>query len=252
MVELRDARKVYDMGTVQVHALRGIDLTIAEGEFTAIMGASGSGKSTLLNVLGCLDKPTAGAYLLDGFRVDAMNEEDLARTRRTKLGFVFQSFNLLRRSNALENVELPMVYLGISRGERLKRARAALETVGLADRMDHTPQQLSGGQQQRVAFARALVTRPRVLLADEPTGNLDSKTSAEMLDLLGRIHAAGAITVILVTHDIDVAACAHRLVVLHDGRVAHDQVTPLKGGPPIPNIRSIAAKAEQALAESAS
>ena len=232
------------MGEVQVHALRDVDLTVADGEFTAIMGASGSGKSTLLNVVGCLDRSTGGTYLLDSRRVDDLNEEELAWCRRTKLGFMFQSFNLLHRSTALENVELPMVYLGISRRERTRRARAALETVGLSDRLDHMPWQLSGGQQQRVALARALVTRPRLLLADEPTGNLDSKTAAEVLDLLARLHREEHLTVMLVSHDEDIAARARRIVILHDGFVIHDQASPSCGGPPIPAIKALTALAE--------
>jgi ABC-type lipoprotein export system ATPase subunit len=239
IVELRGAEKLYDMGEVKIHALRGVDLTIAEGEFTAIMGASGSGKSTLLNVLGCLDPPTAGVYVLDGQRVDQMSEEQLARCRNTKLGFVFQSFNLLHRSTSLENVELPMVYLGVSRRQRLQRARAALDAVGLSDRLDHMPWQLSGGQQQRVALARALVTQPRLLLADEPTGNLDSQTSQEILESLVRLHREGQLTVVLVTHDPDIAAFAHRVVILCDGLVAYDQIGPTAGGPPIPHIRTL-------------
>ena len=244
IVALRGVRKVYDLGAVQVHALRGIDLAVAEGEFTAIMGASGSGKSTLLNVLGCLDQATGGEYLLDGEPVDQLDEEQLATCRRTRLGFVFQSFNLLHRSTSLENVELPMVYLGISRRERLRRARAALETVGLADRMEHLPAQLSGGQQQRVALARALVARPRLLLADEPTGNLDSKTAEDVLDLFIRLQREARLTVVMVTHDTDIAALAHRVVILHDGLVVHDQVSPSLGGPPIPHIKTVSAKAE--------
>jgi putative ABC transport system ATP-binding protein len=242
IVELHDACKVYDLGTVQVHALRGVDLAVAEGEFTAIMGASGSGKSTLLNILGCLDQPTGGTYLLDGQRVDQLNDEDLAACRRNKLGFVFQSFNLLHRATSLENVELPMVYLGISRRERIRRAQAALETVGLADRMDHVPAQLSGGQQQRVALARALVSRPRLLLADEPTGNLDSKTAEDVLELFIRLQKDTSLTVVMVTHDTDIAECAHRIVILHDGLIVHDQVSPALGGPPIPHIKTVAAK----------
>ncbi|MBN1342388.1 MAG: ABC transporter ATP-binding protein [Phycisphaerae bacterium] len=245
MVELESVHKVYDMGAVHVPALRGIDLTITEGQFTAIMGASGSGKSTLLNILGCLDPATEGIYRLDGQRVDRLDEVELARCRRSKLGFVFQTFNLLHSDTSLENVELPMVYLGIGRRERRRRARAALETVGLADRTEHMPWQLSGGQQQRVALARALANQPRLLLADEPTGNLDSKTSEEMLDLLVRLHAAGGLTVALVTHDPDIAAYAHRVVILHDGLVVHDQPSPAKGGPAIPHIKTIAAAAER-------
>jgi len=252
IVEFQNAQKLYDMGEVQVHALRGIDLIIAEGEFAAVMGASGSGKSTLLNIIGCLDQPSGGVYLLDGQRVDRLDEEELARCRRTKLGYVFQSFNLLHSSTSLENVELPMVYLGVRRRERRQRAQAALETVGLADRMGHMPWQLSGGQQQRVALARALVNRPRVLLADEPTGNLDSKTSEEVLELLVRLHAEGSLTVVLVSHDADIAAYAHRIVILHDGLVVRDQPSPSKGGPPIPNIKTVAAAVDAASEEAAS
>ena len=241
IIELRDIRKVYDMGAVRVEALRGVDLTISAGEFTAIMGASGSGKSTLLNILGCLDQATSGTFLLDGQAVDRMAEEELARCRRTKLGFVFQSFNLLQRSTSLENVELPMVYLGVPSRERTRRARAALEMVGLGDRMDHMPYQLSGGQQQRVALARALVTRPRLLLADEPTGNLDSRTSEEVLALLVGLHREEGLTLILVTHDADIAEYAHRIVILHDGLVAYDQPSPAHGGPPIPRIKAVSA-----------
>jgi len=242
IAELRGISKVYEMETVRVHALRGVSLTLAAGEFTAIMGASGSGKSTLLNVLGCLDQPSGGTYLLEGERVDRFGEERLAECRRTRVGFVFQSFNLLSRSTSLENVELPMVYQGIGRQERLERARQALAMVGLADRMNHSPPQLSGGQQQRVALARALVTRPRLLLADEPTGNLDSKTAEEVLDLLVRLQDKEQITMAIVTHNPDVAACAHRIVVLHDGLVVHDQISPSRGGPPIPHIRTVAGR----------
>lgn len=239
VVELNDIRKIYQMGANEVHALRGVDLSIPDGEFVAIMGASGSGKSTLLNVLGCLDKPTAGLYLLDGHRVDQMDDEQLAAVRRTRLGFVFQSFNLLYRSTALENVELPMVYLGIPRRERIRRARAALETVGLTDRMDHMPTQLSGGQQQRVALARALVSRPKLLLADEPTGNLDSRTAEEVLELLTRLQRDEKLTMIMVTHDPDIAAFAHRVVILYDGRVIYNKPSPRCGGPEIPHVKTV-------------
>jgi putative ABC transport system ATP-binding protein len=239
IVELIDLHKTYDMGEVQVHALCGVNLTIREGEFAAIMGASGSGKSTMLNVLGCLDQPTGGRYILDGQPVEDLDEEELARCRRTKLGFVFQNFNLLHRSTALENIELPLVYLGISLRERYRRCKSVLEIVGLADRMNHMPWQLSGGQQQRVALARALVSQPRLLLADEPTGNLDSRTAAEVLDLISRLHREEALTVILVTHDAEIASRAHRIVILHDGLVVHDQPSPLCGGPPIPRIKSL-------------
>ncbi len=241
IVEIEGLQKIYDMGEVKVHALRHLDLTIAEGEFTAIMGASGSGKSTLLNILGCLDASTAGTYRLDGRPVNAYEEEELARHRRTKLGFVFQNFNLLNSSTSLENVELPMVYLGVPRRERHRRAMAALERVGLAERVGHLPWQLSGGQQQRVALARALVTRPRLLLADEPTGNLDSHTSEEVLRLLAELHRDEKLTVVVVTHDPDIAACTRRVVILHDGRVVYDRPGPAAGGPPIPHIRTLAA-----------
>ncbi len=246
VAELHELRKIYQMGTNEVHALNGIELSVATGEFVAIMGASGSGKSTLLNVLGCLDKPTSGVYLLDGHRVDQMDDEQLAAIRRTRLGFVFQSFNLLHRSTSLENVELPMVYLGIPRRERIRRARAALETVGLAQRLDHMPTQLSGGQQQRVALARAFVTEPKLLLADEPTGNLDSRTSAEVLELLTRLQREGNITMIMVTHDPDIAAFAHRVVILHDGQVVYNRPSPSCGGPEIPHIKTIGLPAEPA------
>ncbi|HSW46142.1 MAG TPA: ABC transporter ATP-binding protein [Phycisphaerae bacterium] len=246
IVELRGICKVYEMEAVRVHALRDICLTLASGEFAAIMGASGSGKSTLLNILGCLDQPSRGIYLLEGERVDRFDEDRLAECRRIRLGFMFQSFNLLHRGTSLENVELPMVYQGVNRRERMDRACQALEMVGLADRMDHLPSQLSGGQQQRVALARALVTRPRLLLADEPTGNLDSKTAEEVLDLLVRLQVEEQLTVAMVTHDPDVAACAHRIVILHDGLVVHDQVSPSRGGPPIPRIKTLAGRIEAA------
>jgi len=251
IVELRDVHKVYDMGEVRVHALRGINLTIEAGESIAIMGASGSGKSTLLNILGCLDTPSSGTFWLDGERVDQMNETQLAYCRRTKLGFVFQNFNLLRSGTSLENVELPMVYMGIPRKEREKRARAALETVGLMDRMGHMPWQLSGGQQQRVALARALANRPPILLADEPTGNLDSKTSEEVLQLLARLHRDEKISLIVVTHDPDIAAYLHRVVILYDGLVVYDQPGPIAGGPPIPPIKSLGATVEQVASSAA-
>ena len=244
IVELQSIQKVYDLEAIQVCALRGINLTLGQGEFVAIMGASGSGKSTLLNVLGCLDQPSAGTYLLDGERVDQFDEDKLAECRRTRMGFVFQSFNLLYRATSLENVELPMVYQGIGRKERLERARRTLELVGLTERMHHLPTQLSGGQQQRVALARALATHPKLLLADEPTGNLDSQTAEEVLDLLVQIQAMEQLTVAMVTHDADVAACAHRIVILHDGLIVHDQVSPSRGGPPIPHIKTVAARVD--------
>ena len=225
---------------IELHNLEKVfDLTVSSGELTAIMGASGSGKSTLLNIVGCLDTATAGSYRLDGKRVDQLDEEELALLRRTKLGFVFQNFSLLHSSTALENTELPMVYLGLPRRERHRQARAALETVGLGDRMGHRPWQLSGGQQQRLALARALVNRPQLLLADEPTGNLDSKTSEEVLGLLVRLHREEKLTVLLVTHDADIAALMHRVIILHDGRVVYDEPGPAIGGPPIPHVKTL-------------
>jgi putative ABC transport system ATP-binding protein len=239
IVQLKKITKQYDMGEVKVHALRGLDLEIQPREFAAIMGASGSGKSTLLNVLGCLDQSTGGEYFLDDEQVDHLDEEALAACRRRKLGFVFQSFNLLHRSTALENVELPLVYLGVPPRERAKRAREALQITGLGDRIHHMPWQLSGGQQQRVALARAIVSRPKLLLADEPTGNLDSRTAAEMLDLITRLHQEEELTIILVTHDASIAERAHRVVILQDGLVLHDQACPQCGGPPIPPIQTL-------------
>ncbi|MET0399759.1 MAG: ABC transporter ATP-binding protein [Longimicrobiaceae bacterium] len=209
------------MGAETVRALRGVDLTIHRNEYVAVMGPSGSGKSTFMNLVGCLDTPTSGEYVLNGTRVAEMCEDELARVRNREIGFVFQTFNLLPRSTALENVELPLVYGGAGRRERRDRAREALQHVGLGERMDHRPNQLSGGQRQRVAIARALVTRPSILLADEPTGNLDSRTSAEILALFASLHSEGQ-TVLLVTHEPDVAAHAARVVTLRDGTVASD------------------------------
>jgi putative ABC transport system ATP-binding protein len=222
LIQLEDVTKTYVMGDVEVHALRGVSLTVGRGEFTAIMGASGSGKSTLMNVLGCLDRPSTGRYLLDGRDVSRLPSDELAAIRNRTLGFVFQSFNLLSRTSALENVELPLVYAGLSTGERHARATEALARVGLGDRTDHHPSQLSGGQQQRVAIARALVNRPRVLLADEPTGNLDSRTSVEVMAILQELGRAG-ITVILVTHETDIAEHASRIIVMRDGRILSDE-----------------------------
>jgi putative ABC transport system ATP-binding protein len=221
LVELDSVSKTYRMGEVAVRALRGVSLTIAEGEFVAIMGASGSGKSTLMNLIGCLDRPSSGSYRLAGEEVSRLDRDALAAVRNRTLGFVFQSFNLLSRTSALENVELPLVYAGVHTRERHARARAALVRVGLGERVDHHPNQLSGGQQQRVAIARAIVTHPRLLLADEPTGNLDSRTSVEVMALLQELGRAG-ITVMLVTHEHDVAEYASRLVVLRDGLVQND------------------------------
>jgi putative ABC transport system ATP-binding protein len=223
LIELDDVRRVYDLGEVQVHALRSVTLDIDLGEYVALVGPSGSGKSTLMNTLGCLDRPTHGSYLLDSQEIVTMNRDERARIRNKQLGFVFQNFNLLNRTSALENVELPLMYAsGISARERNERARELLERVGLYDRLDHHPAQLSGGQQQRVAIARALVNRPSILMGDEPTGNLDSKTSAEVIELFQKLNQDEKITVILVTHDQNVARNARRTIVLHDGEVAAD------------------------------
>ncbi len=222
LISLEEVSRVYTTGDVVVRALDGVSLDIAEGEFIAVMGSSGSGKSTLMNILGCLDRPTGGKYVLDGREVSGLDRGQLAEVRNRVLGFVFQSFNLLTRTSALENVELPLLYQGIGTKERHVRARAALARVGLADREDHAPNQLSGGQQQRVAIARALVGRPRVILADEPTGNLDSKTSLEVMALFQELGAQG-ITIALVTHEADVAVFASRVVVVKDGKVLSDK-----------------------------
>ncbi len=222
LIEVRDLVKVYKMGGQELRALDGVTLTINHGEFVAIMGSSGSGKSTLMNVIGCLDRPTSGQYFLHGEDVSRMSVNKLAEIRNQLLGFVFQQFNLLARTSALENVELPMIYAGVGARERKKRATEALERVGLGERLDHTPAQLSGGQQQRVAIARALVGRPKVILADEPTGALDSKTSIEVMGLMQELGREG-ITVVLVTHEADVAAYAARVLTFRDGRVLSDE-----------------------------
>ncbi|SDJ56323.1 putative ABC transport system ATP-binding protein [Lentzea albidocapillata subsp. violacea] len=219
VIEVRDLRKTYGSGDTAVHALRGLDLTVQKGEYIAIMGASGSGKSTLLNILGCLDVPSGGRYLLDGIDTGEFDEEQLSLLRNRKIGFVFQSFNLVPRTTALANVELPLVYAGVRRAQRRERALAALELVGLQDRTHHRPNELSGGQQQRVAIARALVTSPAIVLADEPTGNLDTDSSREVLGILDRLNAGGR-TVVLITHEDEVAAHAMRTVRVVDGRVA--------------------------------
>jgi putative ABC transport system ATP-binding protein len=223
LVELEDVHKVYRAGAVEVHALRGISLKIERGEFAALIGASGSGKSTLMNLLGFLDRPTRGVYRFDGQDVSRFGKRALARLRNRKLGFVFQGFNLIKRQTALENVELPLVYAGVRFRERRGRARELLKLVGLADRADHQPNQLSGGQQQRVAIARALVNRPQVLLADEPTGNLDSATGAEILAEFQRLNVEQGQTIILVTHDPAIAACAKRRIIVRDGTIASDE-----------------------------
>ncbi len=222
LIELHDVHKVYDMGAVEVRALNGVDLQVERGEYLAIMGSSGSGKSTLMNLLGCLDTPSSGSYRLNETAVEGLSDGELAAIRNREIGFVFQTFNLLPRTSALHNVELPLIYAGVSRGERRQRASEALERVGLKDRMHHQPNELSGGQRQRVAIARALVNRPSILLADEPTGNLDSATSAEIMDLFDNLQRQGN-TVILVTHEADIAAHTRRRVLLRDGRVVGDE-----------------------------
>ena len=222
LIEASKVSKVYRMGDVDVHALRDVSLTISEGESVAVMGPSGSGKSTLMNILGCLDRPSSGGYWLVGDEVSRLDRNALARLRNRTLGFVFQSFNLLSRTTALENVELPLLYAGVSARERHARAREALLHVGLGERMHHHPNQMSGGQQQRVAVARALVTRPRLIVADEPTGNLDSRTSVEIMALFQELGRSG-ITLLLVTHEADIARYASRVVVMHDGRVQSDE-----------------------------
>jgi putative ABC transport system ATP-binding protein len=225
LIELRGIEKVYDMGAEQIRALNGVDLDVERGEYVAIMGASGSGKSTLMNLIGCLDTPSAGTYTLNGVPVQGMGDAELAAIRNREIGFVFQTFNLLARTSALQNVELPLVYSGLARKERRRRALEALERVGLADRVQHQPNELSGGQRQRVAIARALVNQPSILLADEPTGNLDSRTSEDIMRLFDTLHRAGN-TVLLVTHEGDIAAHAWRRVTLRDGRVMTDERTP--------------------------
>jgi putative ABC transport system ATP-binding protein len=221
LIALLKVTKSYRMGTQAVHALRGITLGVAEGDFVAIMGASGSGKSTLMNILGCLDLPDRGRYILDGVDVSWLEDDELAVIRNRKIGFVFQSFNLVPRTTALQNVELPLVYAGVRQKERRARALEALARVGLADRVQHLPSELSGGQQQRAAIARALVSNPAVLLADEPTGNLDSRSSAELLEVFDALNREGR-TVVLITHEADVAARARRVIVLRDGRIVED------------------------------
>jgi putative ABC transport system ATP-binding protein len=224
LIRLENVHKIYDLGEIQVQALRGVSLEVREGEFVAVMGPSGSGKSTVMNILGCLDRPTKGRYYLDGVDVSQMSKTDLARIRNRKLGFVFQQFNLLSRTSALENVELPTVYAGVSPEERTKRAMESLTRVGLADRAGHHPSQLSGGQQQRVAIARALVNSPSILLADEPTGNLDSRTSVEIMHILQTLNDERGLTIVMVTHEHDIAQFAKRTLEFRDGKLRRDNI----------------------------
>lgn len=225
IIQLSGITRKYEVGSETVHALRGVNLEIYKNEYVALMGPSGSGKSTLMNMLGCLDTPTSGIYILNGTDVSAMSDNALAEVRNKEIGFVFQTFNLLPRSTALENVALPLVYKGVKKAERMQRASEVLTQVNLANRMDHRPNELSGGQRQRVAIARALVNRPSIILADEPTGNLDSKTSVEIMGLFEEIHSQGN-TIILVTHEEDIARHAHRIVRLRDGLIESDEQNP--------------------------
>ena len=225
LIKITNIKRDFPLGNEIVYVLKGIDLEINKGEYVALMGPSGSGKSTLMNILGCLDTPTSGTYILNGKHVSEMQDDELAGIRNKEIGFVFQTFNLMPRTTALDNVALPMVYAGHSRSERVERATEVLTQVGLNDRMDHKPNQLSGGQRQRVAVARALVNKPSIILADEPTGNLDSKTSVEIMNLFNEIHANGN-TVILVTHEEDIAAYAHRIIRLRDGIIESDTQNP--------------------------
>jgi putative ABC transport system ATP-binding protein len=233
LIETVDLWKTYVMGAEEIHALRGVSIQIERGEYVAIMGPSGSGKSTLMNLIGCLDTPSKGSYLLNEKQVNQMNDNELARIRNEEIGFVFQTFNLLPRATALHNVELPLVYAGVPAKERLDRAKSALNKVELADRMSHRPNELSGGQRQRVAIARALVNNPSILLADEPTGNLDSKTGNEIMVLFERLHKAGN-TIVLVTHEPEIAAHADRTIAIRDGGVERDIRTATPAAAPVP------------------
>jgi putative ABC transport system ATP-binding protein len=241
VIRVADVHKYYELGETRVHALRGVSVEIGSGEFVAIMGASGSGKSTFMNILGCLDRPTSGHYHLAGTEVSGLDKKELAAIRNLKIGFVFQGFNLLSRTSALENVELPTLYARISREEGEKRANDALELVGLGDRKLHYPSQLSGGQQQRVAIARALVNRPAILLADEPTGNLDSRTSVEIMDVFQKLNDKG-LTVVLVTHEPDIARFARRSIEFRDGKIRHDE--PISNRPSAAEVLRIMPKVE--------
>jgi putative ABC transport system ATP-binding protein len=225
IIRVEDVHKYYELGETRVHALRGVSLEVARGEFVAVMGASGSGKSTFMNILGCLDKPSSGSYWLEGTDVSGLSKKELAAIRNRKIGFVFQGFNLLSRTTALENTELPTFYAHLDKQEADARALEALEMVGLADRADHYPSQLSGGQQQRVAIARGLVNRPAILLADEPTGNLDSRTSVEIMEILQRLNQERGLTIVLVTHEHDISQFAQRSVIFRDGRIRRDEKT---------------------------
>jgi putative ABC transport system ATP-binding protein len=236
VIDVRDLHKTYDTGEVRVHALKGVSLAIEPGDFVAIMGASGSGKSTLMNILGCLDRPSSGSYTLDGIDVSQLDKDARADIRNSKIGFVFQGYNLLRRTSAIENVELPLLYAGVPAEDRVDRSRRALNLVGLAHREDSYPNQLSGGQQQRVAIARALVNDPSLVLADEPTGNLDSRTSVEVMSVFQRLNRESDITIVLVTHEPDIAQYAKRVVVVRDGLIRNDQ--------PIANRRDAATELE--------
>ncbi len=227
LIDIRDITKVYEMGEEKVHALSGVSLGVERGEYVAIMGPSGSGKSTLMNLIGCLDTPSSGSYVLNGKEVARMTDDELAAIRNQEIGFVFQTFNLLPRTSAIQQVELPLVYAGLPRKERRERAIKALKAVGLGDRMNHTPNEMSGGQRQRVAVARALINDPSILLADEPTGNLDSQTGAEIMALFDELNARGN-TIVVVTHEEDIAAHARRIVRLKDGKVRDDQVNDRK------------------------